>query len=253
MRTYIKVILASILAKNTLSQHFSHPAENKPTLDKWLEELLNNPVPALRNGLSSLPSNFCSQSNCLVPVSFSGIWDYGCWCNFGEKLTTGQGPAVNQMDALCKSMQLCLRCAKSDAIAMGETSCEPKKQDFKSDYSQLFFGVTAAAACEQNLDHCSKNTCMCQTNMISQMMKLIFSGYQHENKYYEDQFSDKENFCVNTGNQANINTSCCGYYPNRKTFSENGVRKCCESDQKFYNDFYEQCCDGGVFGLSEVC
>merc|ERR1719220_2838229 len=252
---YLVLKSTSVYLQGCIDQekNFSQCVQNVD-IDQWIQELDQSRRPSTRSSNGVLPNT--------VPLSFSGIWNYGCWCNFGQNLMSGQGTPVNRMDQLCQDMQLCLRCAKSDAENFDqEDNCDPKTTTFKSNYGHLFFGKTVAAACNLNESTCSRNVCMCQTNMIAQMIQLVFEGYQHDREYYEDVFTEeiKSQVCQKSGKHGGDEneTACCGYYPERKPFLSGGRRRCCQNDQQLYNEMTHQCCvsyfHSGVIEAGEVC
>lgn len=192
-------------------------------------------------------SNKCKNGKCIIPLDLSSAWNYGCWCSFGKLLMTGQGQAVNELDQICKNMQLCLRCAEEDAINQGET-CDPKTQSFTSVFSAAFGSKGIVATCtDSNPTHCARNTCMCQTQLLADMIQLIFTGYRHDLSYLEGNFDRNDpNSCPRSKTQEGLDTECCGYYPARKPFSLNGIRECCDNDQNIFSNLSHKCCDSGV-------
>ena len=116
-----------------------------------------------------------------VHINLKGVWDYGCYCNFGDKLTQGKGAPVSQEDALCRSMQLCLRCAELDAAERGEY-CDTKTTNYTSTLGQ---GGSSRPAiknnCEsQNENLCQVHTCICEITLINDFLDLFWSGYTHD-------------------------------------------------------------------------
>lgn len=141
------------------------------------------------------------QGNCKVPLSLSGIWSYGCWCNFGEDLEKGQGPAVNKHDQICQSMQYCLRCAKSDGIDYGYT-CDSQTQKFEADikFAGDYSENVIARQCEKINDNpCAAQMCMCQVTLVVDLVNLVFDNYRYDRSYARESIGgsfDYEEKCV---------------------------------------------------------
>ena len=121
----------------------------------------------------------CKGENCVIPQGLNGIWNYGCWCNFGHRLMDGKGEAVNRHDQLCQRMQLCLRCAKMDGETFGY-DCNPKSQDFVAAFA--FHDEDLVAACSRTnpSNPCARDTCTCQMNLVEGLVELIWDGYIYD-------------------------------------------------------------------------
>ena len=120
----------------------------------------------------------CETDECIVPTGLQGIWQYGCWCNFGDRLMEGAHHPINEHDDLCRSMQLCMRCAKMDARNEGR-SCDPKTQDFVAAFA--FGDQSLVSACTAyNPDICARDVCTCQMALISGLVELVWVGYIYD-------------------------------------------------------------------------
>ena len=108
----------------------------------------------------------CHDDECDIPVTLKGIWNYGCWCNFGSDLLKGKGQPVNPHDKVCQDMQLCLRCAEMDATKENR-ACNVKTQDFNSLLQMGAIGLTnnqnsinSGCITLNGVDKCIEYTCI---------------------------------------------------------------------------------------------
>merc|ERR1711881_49783 len=162
--------------------------------------------------------NNCEDGQCEIPLSFSGIWGYGCWCNFGYDLTQGSGKPIDGFDGVCKSLQMCLRCARIDANEAGQESCDPVGVEYNATFSWLPSQEGIMADCsEQNPGSvCAAHVCTCELNIISDILDLLWSQVTFDSGNLHDNGFDVQASC--TGGLATGNgklKSCCGYYPTR--------------------------------------
>lgn len=204
----------------------------------------------------------CHDDECDIPVTLKGIWNYGCWCNFGGDLLQGKGQPVNPHDKVCQDMQLCLRCAEMDGKSDGY-SCDAKTQDYSSLLELGVAGMTdnsqsinsgCASINQDNL--CATHVCTCEVEMINALLALVWSGYTHDisprhpDNPYGGVF-DWESQC-NTDPTGTIVKECCGKYPFR--FPYNSLNKdCCENGGVYatYNALDQVCCADGVKKVSD--
>jgi len=193
----------------------------------------------------------CQDANCKVPITLSGIWGYGCWCNFGVDLMKGNGLPMNEFDNVCKNMQLCLRCARMDGTDENE-ECDPKTQDYNAAFSWFPTQNSLGSDCSsQNNNHkCSSRVCTCEIQLINDLMNLIWSGIRYSPIYQTSTNpSGTGTFSQNTEceitNGPNSDIQCCGKYPFRYTYN-NLEKDCCEASQEVFNPVSEECCPNGV-------
>ena len=229
-------------------------------LEKMIESQVQNPTGHLQkdnNLLTKRTSSSgigCNGANCAVPVALDGIWQYGCWCNFGNYLMNGQGTPVNKHDQLCQKMQFCLRCAEIDATKEGR-ECNPRNTNFTIGVEASTSGNFAAECGLANPDdRCARDTCICQINIISELVNLMWEGYVYDPSYKHisegGTFDYSENCSVQkTGGNGR---ECCGDYPSRTPYNA-GKQSCCKGSSLF-SEFSQQCCeDGSVVAIGEVC
>lgn len=220
----------------------------------------------------------CESPDCKVPQPLWGIWDYGCWCNFGVNLMTGNGAPVNEFDAACKKLQQCQRCTVWD------NDCDPRYQEYNAQFGWMISQESLYADCKkQNLgDDCAISSCCCELQLIADILNLMWSSvvydptFKHSNGWDRDLHCGiKNNDNNDNGNGDNDNNpdpngpnpgnldpgspgdgsdpdipkkECCGLYPNRFMYNTNSMA-CCH-DKLVYNAFTQECCaDGSSAGI----
>lgn len=224
------------------------------TVDKLFHNLpenknINGP------GGRTINKNICKNEKCEVPLTLSGIWGYGCWCNFGYNLLEGQGRPVNEYDEICKKMQLCLRCAKIDGVE-DNYKCNPKTQDYNADFGWMPKNEAILSDCTTNNENdvCAQHVCTCELALINDLLNVMWSGvvfddsYKHDNGWSPDEPGRCEKSATGDGQLK----SCCGYYPERSPYG--GDIECCEESQQRFNPYIHQCCGSmGVYGIGVGC
>jgi len=189
-----------------------------------------------------------NTSVCTTPISFGAVWGYGCWCNFGEELTTGSGKPVDDFDKVCKDLQMCLRCSKLDAKETGGY-CNPLTQQYSATYNFQRDDAEMLSDCQaQNAgSECASQVCSCELKFISEYIDLQWSnaGYDAAKKL-ENGF-DQAGSCPKVG--AGVTTkSCCGEYPSRTPYGSK--LECCTESGHIYNPLVNECC--GVTGTAAI-
>ena len=205
----------------------------------------------------------CDDEECDIPVTLKGIWNYGCWCNFGDDLLKGKGNPVNPHDKVCMDMQLCLRCAEMDATA-GGYSCKVNEGDYSS---LLELGAVGLADNDESINSgcmaingqniCGAHVCTCEVQMINDLLELLWQGYTHDpaprhpDNPYGGGF-DWESQCF-IDPFGVVVKECCGKYPFRFPF--NTLHKdCCETNGIYetFNPLSKVCCpDTGIQEISD--
>lgn len=196
--------------------------------------------------LVNLGRTSCDRNlGCSGSWNIQGIFQYGCWCNFGSKLLTGQGKPVNIFDEICKDYQLCLRCARIDGKEDGY-KCNPKKEMFSAKISS-----NQTVTCSTNQNTCSSHVCSCNYDFFSRLVVLLWkkkdtydSSYLHKNGF------DVEEICLKK--PGNVAKKCCGEYPKRKPFPLNGKYQCCQ-EKKLYETGSDVCCENGFVSNNGIC
>merc|ERR1712080_455586 len=145
----------------------------------------------------------------------SPIWNYGCWCHFGNSAGKGRSSPVDPVDELCKSLQHCYRCAALDAREEGDI-CVPWQTDYTLDVEHKNKGIYKQCQRSNNDDDCEFHTCCCEMDFLSKLFDLFFqsawTGQQPYNKWNKHSKGfDYENRCPASG--GSVTRECCGQYP----------------------------------------
>lgn len=213
---------------------------------KFLAEL----APKLGRNLTA-----CTEPNpadCVTPPVLEPIWGYGCWCNFGENLMTGQGQPKNRHDEICKHLQECMRCARHDS-----EGCNPITDHYTATTTGSIIENNLAVVCDNapNAGNaCLINICTCEFQIINDMMEALFDSYVYQPEYKHGGPGvtfDPNSDCVMqgsyTGNgqtSATVgDTECCGAYPRREPYNS-ASKQCCDNTVS-YNPLTHLCCSGG--------
>lgn len=185
-----------------------------------------------------------SIAECNSFIPFDSIWEYGCWCYFGDDAGKGQGPAQNEVDELCKHLQQCYRCAKLDSLEDSEI-CKPGEIDYNVNVNSIS-NQGSLLACQHplNTEDCQVHVCSCEVNFISKLLELFFSGVTFNPDLHHDTWTQVEEVCQNTGNPGPSTMDCCGMYPNRKPFRLESSTECCKN-MKLYDSEKLFCCADG--------
>jgi len=184
----------------------------------------------------------CENGNCTVTMGLDKIWDYGCWCNFGENLMTGRYQAQNLFDGICKDFQRCLRCAKKD-----NGNCDPVTKVYNANSGPDF--ITACTGGNPD-DQCASHTCMCEQTLIAEILNEAFEQSEpYSDMYLHSNGFDYETECPKAALAdagAEAGSECCGVYPKRFPMGANTEVSCC-SDAVLFNPLVRDCCtDGSV-------
>jgi len=186
--------------------------------------------------------NHCPPGGCVSKFLVKPIWNYGCWCNFGANLMEGQGGAVNVVDNMCRSLQLCLRCARWDGKNdPNPYTCDPSTTTYTGVQVGSHFKVDCSAGNDPN--HCASHVCSCNFHFIVSVFSLVFDNtYEYDDSYLHSNGFNPSQQCFSdpTGSGQ---TSCCGYYPHRHPYNLNSEFKQCCDEHFLYNPM-ESCCDG---------
>lgn len=183
-----------------------------------------------------------SIAECTTFIPFDAIWDYACFCQFGDDAGTGQGTVQNEMDGACKKLNSCYKCAKIDSLSEAEI-CKPGDTDYKVDVNKAFFQGVYATCQENNPDQCAVNVCTCEVKFIKDVLALFFSSYQFDPSLHHDIWTKHKEVCLAQSNGPSV-LECCGSYPDRTPYNVNGATECCNNEH-LYNSNNLQCCPGG--------
>lgn len=181
--------------------------------------------------------------DCAVPVPLWGIWDYGCWCNFGDNLMTGFGDPVNSYDAACKKFQLCFRCTVED------DNCDPSTLVYSVSFSWLASAEALMADCTSlnGGDPCKTHACCCEMNLINNILTLLWSEDHYDPQYKHSSGWEKPDTCLKNndggGTGEGRDFQCCGVYPDRIMYNADHMQ-CC-GGLSVYNPMTHECCGYG--------
>jgi len=166
------------------------------------------------------PSSECGQ-----PFDFTAIWGYGCYCHFGEDAGKGQGKVQNSLDRLCKSLQMCYRCATIDSWEHDEI-CHPGSETYVVDMTKDFGGEGIMAEClrENNENVCKVHTCCCEVEFITSLIELFWQGYVFDNSLKHGPNWKWSDHCQ--ADWEPHTSSCCGEYPQRRPYNMD-KQECC--------------------------
>lgn len=180
---------------------------------------------------------------------------YGCYCfpDGHNKLFSGYGDAIDEVDKSCRHLQTCYRCVGVD---YGQEECINSK-GYK--FSGVVDPVTGKKdiICKNKKKNCGAAQCECDRQLAFQLAEaeITWNPNNQGNKYG---FFDRTSQCNVQERSATANhdieTKCCGHYPERTPFAANGpngVRNCCGS--KTYDPRILECCPGNVLQSLGTC
>jgi len=216
----------------------------------------------LLKGARTLNKDYnCDDTECDIPLDLRGVWNYGCYCNFGSELTTGKGQPVNAEDAVCKRMQLCLRCAELDAKE-GGYPCDTRTVVYNSTLGQSgpvqnsnAYSFNSGCQVQNPDDLCAAHVCTCEMQLINEFLGIFWSGKMHDpaprhpDNPYGGTF-DQEANCQSA--PGITERDCCGRYPFRWTFNSRS-KECCEAVEEIYQPLNSICCADGVKPIGGGC
>jgi len=198
----------------------------------------------------------CPNGGCSVPLDMNQIWNYGCWCNFDDNLTTGKGIPVDPFDHVCQRMQLCLRCAEFD-----NTDCAARNTSYTAGMSLQATDIVSDCDIQNNGDVCKTHLCACEGQFVADIIDLLWTNTGGSNEAFKhDNGFDVEGECVgvgkilNTGggnpgnavgNPVQAENTCCGLYPRRVPYNVD-MHDCCSDGityGKLFNPYTQYCCD----------
>ena len=229
-------------------------------------DMYNYLMEAASNGKNRKTDFNCHDAECDIPITLKGIWGYGCWCNFGSSLLQGRGTPVDAHDAVCRDMQLCLRCAEMDSVE-GNYACDVKRAEYNSVLSQSTYlgnvndnehSINSQCSEINENNFCGTHICTCEVQLINDLLELVWQFYTHDSaprhpsNPYGGSF-DYESSCQKPP-PGTSELKCCGKYPYRFPYNSNN-KDCCEVPEnkvyQAYHPFEEVCCADGVKRVDE--
>lgn len=191
----------------------------------------------------------CEREDCKVPVPLHGIWNYGCWCNFGVNLGSGNGSPVNELDEACRKMQLCTKCVRKD-----HENCDIQTKSYNATFAWSIDENSLVADCKASNpnDECATHICCCELQLISDILDLMWQGIAYDDSFkHSEGFDRVENCNIPGNNSGDGNRECCGQYPGRFLYNSD-VQQCCDN-KATYNPLMMDCCDNGELMSPGTC
>jgi len=183
--------------------------------------------------------------------------NYGCWCYLDDFHGLGKGKPIDGVDSECKTLHHNYECLILDTIKGAPDSCDENPWNVEYQLTnpvQLISALLdrnqndAVELCkESNLDDvCAQNVCIVE--MIFTIRVNIAKneyGFHIYDFGHDYGFQSQEECTIFGENEsAGGDKSCCGDYPDRKSFRPNaGGKGCCGG--KVYSGLFLECCDDG--------
>jgi len=225
--------------RNGMVKQFRNVTKLPPSMQQWYRNWRQTQL------TRSCGTRTIGECNSFIP--FDSIWDYGCWCYFGDDAGKGQGKAQNEVDELCKSLQTCYRCAKLDSLEdVSDKICKPGQIEYNVNVNSIS-NQGALLACQHplNTDDCQIHVCSCEINFINRLLQLFFSGVTFNPDLHHDTWTQHKEVCVHDQNAGPSTMECCGSYPDRKPFRLESTTECCK-DMRLYDSEKLYCCADGT-------
>jgi len=224
--------------RNGMIRQFKNVTKLPPALSQWYRGWRQNAL------TRSCGTRTIAECNSFVP--FDSIWEYGCWCYFGDDAGKGQGPVQNEVDELCKNLQTCYRCAKLDSLEDNEI-CKPGQIEYNVNVNSIS-NQGALLVCQHplNTEDCQVHVCSCEVNFISKLLQLFFSGVTFNPDLHHDTWTQHQDICVVNTNEGPSTMDCCGTYPDRKPFRQESTTECCQNMRLYDSEKLFCCADGTV-------
>ena len=255
----IKPLLATMrmLTVNKIKEHMTAPCKDLNTMREM--KIAQEFAEAVGEGEMMFGRSAgngklnCHDDQCDVAMDLRGVWGYGCWCHFGSSLGNGKGGPVSPHDAVCKRMQLCLRCAAIDGETDGYV-CDPKMTSYNSTIGMGPSDNINSGCSAMNTNECAAHVCTCEIQLINDMLELIWLGHTHDStpRHPTNPLGGSFDFDSECKTKpGHIEVACCGEYPHRYTFNSNSAFECCDSAGSLFNPLERVCCDNGIQNISD--
>jgi len=239
--------------ENNLKMNFPipHVAYNM-VVEKFNSEIVNTNRTA-----GGRTTSYCPPGGCVVLFDLSKIMGYGCWCNFEDDLGVGSGEPVDKYDELCRSFQLCMRCARWDgkqAVKIGGDSCNIHgTYNVVSGPAPNSDGLLYECTKANGNEECGAHLCCCYSDLIAELINILWNpvsynhAYKHSNGFNVSKYCDPPTF------QYRYEMACCGKYPNRFPYGQ--VKMECCDNHSIYNPTMNSCCGygDGTYKPSGTC
>jgi len=229
-----------------------------------------------------------SDRNVMDLFTLSNIFEYGCWCHFGDK-NPARGPSMDNVDGYCKQWYDSKDCVRIDNELAG-TTCDTSMQyvdaiaslPFPFDPTHNYDTLCAAANpdgayADAEEGACARDNCMIDAyflrdifnhmafNNLNQTLSVAFGfdtdytcrGRSGLMASTVAPFTTAAPVVVTTAAPGTTATpiapwQCCGSFPARFPYkTNNGARDCCV-DTTFATALLE-CCANGLTAVIGAC
>jgi len=208
-------------------------AADKASIDRQLLTLIRN---------SSL-RQFSDKIADSIPL----LDEYGCWCYFYDNVGRGKGNPVDEVDAMCKTLQEGYECAIRDSEDEGE-DCTPWSVPYLAGTGSGRDLYTSCQTLNVN-SGCAARACAVEGTFVDNLFAVLISGqgipyadYSHRQGFEPatDAGCPVKKGTAGAGNEK----ACCGAYPLRFPYKTlGGDRACCGG--RTYNNNLMTCCSPG--------
>jgi len=200
--------------------------------------------------------------NSPLKASLANLMEYGCWCNVASAFKKGRGSPVNELDAVCRNVNLNTQCIAIDG-AEEDYVCNSNEIDYypalrmSTDSGELETQCQLVNSLLYNKNAnpkekaCAVRTCVVATYLVSALLEFSTSvGYS-----FEEEFIHKGRSYI-AGRDSNGQDiikegtfdfkkkckaldyddspkKCCGLYPYRHYY-QSDVKECCVSAEGEY-------------------
>merc|ERR1712066_348651 len=167
-----------------------------------------------------------------VYTALQPIYNYGCWCHFGDEWHRAGGRTVDSIDARCKQLINGYRCAKMDGNARNE-DCNAGKVAYTPYNWMLGNDIVTDCQASNPGNICAQDACIIEGSFSvdylpqiasNSMASIVNAQYQGANGW------DRDAECATGRQQNGGQRACCGVHPTRAPFSRaRGLHDCCGS------------------------
>lgn len=210
-------------------------------IDDYIQQLENQKrfqlINIFCNPNQQKPSYRGLGSNAKQTFNLSKVDEYGCWC-YLNKMNTGQGRPVDELDKICQKLHYGYQCIVMDEMEIGNI-CDPNNVEYDVSFEMIFsfdpLSIPLQYDCSNNNQSCQRNACIVESHFI----QTIFTQFLNKSKAvdeYDSNFLHKSGFNVEEkchvgrvagpGKNDNVR-ECCGKYPSRYHYKLSGSHVCC--------------------------
>lgn len=206
-----------------------------------------------------------TQSSSLK-ASMGNLMEYGCWCNIASGFRKGRGAPVNELDAVCRNVNLNTQCISIDG-AEEDYACNPYEIYFLPAFRmstdsgeleaqcQFTNGLIYKEDADPKAKRCAIRTCIVSTYLVSALVEFSTTvGYSFEEEFIhkgrEYKARDSNGQLITKEGTFNFNKSCkawdldnspkrcCGLYPYRHYYASDTKECCVSADGEYGREVY---------------